>query len=108
MTSRSGVIHTTESNPLGEFSFEGLSPGFYSLSITKKGFRSFETQHVVVEAERQSSLGLIVLQGGTGGGKKAAIVIVAVAGAAAAVAIPLALGGGGEAQAPVVVSPTVP
>ena len=108
LTSRSGVTHTTESNQLGEFSFEGLSPGFYSLSITKKGFRSFETQNVVVEAERQSSLGLIVLQGGTGGGKKAAIVIVAVAGAAAAAAIPLALGGGGEAQAPVVVSPTVP
>ncbi len=106
LTSRSGATHTTESNQLGEFSFEGLSPGFYSLRITKKGFRSFETQNVVVEAERQSSLGLIALQRGMGGGKKAAIALVVLGGAAAAVAVPLALGGGAEAQAPV--SPTIP
>jgi hypothetical protein len=104
VTSRSGVLHTTETNQLGQFSFEGLSPGFYSLSITKKGLHSYQTGTVLVEPGRQSSLGVITVQRGMGGGKKTAIAIVVIGGAAAAVAIPLALGG----KAQPVVSPTVP
>ncbi len=104
LTSREGVTHTTGTNQLGEFSFEGLSSGFYSLSITKKGLHSYQTGNVLVEPGRQSSLGVITLQRGMGGGKKATIAIVVIAGVAAAFAIPLVTGG----EERRVVSPSVP
>lgn len=104
LTSRSGVTHTTETNQLGEFRFDGLAPGSYSLRITKKGLHSYQTGNVLVEPGRQSSLGVITLQRGMGGGKKTTIAIVVIGGLAAAVAIPLATGG----EERRVVSPSVP
>ncbi len=105
LTSRDGVTHTTETNPLGEFSFNGLAPRIYSLSITKKGLHPYQTGNVMVEPGRQSSLGVITLQLGMGGGKKATIAIVVIGGVAAGVAIPLL---GGDGQGPQPVSPSVP
>ncbi len=105
LTSRDGVTHTTETNQLGQFSFEGLAPGFYSLSITKKGLHRYQTGNVLVEPGRQSSLGVITLQRGMGGGKKAAITIVVISGVAAGVGIPLLVGDG---QGPQPASPSVP
>ena len=104
LTSREGVTHTTETNQLGEFSFDGLAPGIYSLRITGKGLHRYQTDNVLVQPGQQTSLGVITLQRGMGGGKKATIAIVVIGGVAAAVAIPLALGG----KAQPVVSPTVP
>ncbi len=104
LTSRDGVTHTTETNTLGEFSFEGLAPGFYSLSITQVGLHRYQTGNVLVEPGRQSSLGVITVQRGMGGGKKATIAIVVIGGVAAAVAIPLVTGG----EERRVVSPSVP
>ncbi len=105
LTSREGVTHTTETNQLGEFSFDGLAPGIYSLSITKVGLHRYQTGNVLVEPGRQSSLGVITLQRGMGGGKKAAITIVVISGVAAGVGIPLLVGDG---QGPQPASPSVP
>lgn len=105
LTSETGVTSTMETTQLGEFTFDRLSPGRYTIRITKSGFHPYEASNLLVEAGRQSSLGFITLRRGLGGGRKATIAIVVVAGVAAGVAIPLALRDGDEKE---VVSPSVP
>lgn len=104
LTSETGVTYTVQTSMLGEFTFNQLPAGRYTLRISGNGFNTYETSNVVVEGGRETSLGLVTLQRGVSG-KKPAIVIVVIAGVAAAVAIPLALGGDGDGQ---VVSPSTP
>lgn len=105
--SQTGVTRTAESNQLGEFRFDRLPPGRYTLRISKPRFRPYQIEDLEVLAGRVSSLGIVVLQGGGGEGNTKVIAIVAAAvGAAVGVALGVSGGDGGRPTAPL--SPSAP
>ncbi len=99
-TQATGTSRTVVTNAAGGFSFTRVPPGSHNLEISHKGFRTYELKDLVVQAGRESSLGLIMLERGVG--KKAAIAVAVIGGAGAAIAIPLIFQDG-EAE---VVSPS--
>jgi Carboxypeptidase regulatory-like domain len=52
--------HETKSDSQGEFEFSGLSPGDYSFSFEKQGFKSFTTRKLEVPADQTIKLNRVI------------------------------------------------
>lgn len=50
------IAKTTQTNSAGEYEFTGLRPSTYSVKVDLTGFRSAETQNVVLEVDQQATL----------------------------------------------------
>lgn len=56
LTLPNGTVRTVRSGDTGQFSFANLSPGTYSIRVTKQDFAVFENPNVVVTAGRTTVL----------------------------------------------------
>lgn len=50
LTDAKGVARTANSNEQGEYSFEGLPEGTYTLTVTMQGFEGFKTEGIILAA----------------------------------------------------------
>jgi hypothetical protein len=67
LTSDRTVIATTTTDISGNFTFSGISPGSYTIEVTKDGFFDNEVGGIKVEKNKETKveIGLIVAFGGT-------------------------------------------
>ncbi len=92
LTNASGTTLTTVTNQQGNFTFNDVPAGTYTLSVTHAGFPSYETPNVLVSMGKESSVYVQFAGGGGGGGNKhTGLIIGVVAGVGAAAGIGVAL-----------------
>src|ERR1700719_1976493 len=51
-----GYTRSTDSDPLGAYPFVDLSPGTYTVTAEKQGFRTTTVSRVLIEVDRKSRL----------------------------------------------------